>query len=134
MESNSKNKWQVRIAAVIIFALGFAAGALSLNLYNSRQSAEPDANRPRRIEQMLDRLNLNQDQRARMEEIMKDTRARMDAERDTERKASRPRMQEIRDESRRRMQEVLNPAQWDELQKMMKDNRDGRRRRRGGDR
>jgi Spy/CpxP family protein refolding chaperone len=129
MESNSKNKWQVRIAAVIIFALGFAAGALSLNLYNSRQSAEPDLNRPRRIEHMLDRLNLNQEQRARMEEIMKDTRARMDAERD----ASRPRMREIRGESRRRMQEILTPAQWDELQKMMRD-REGRRRRRGGDR
>lgn len=123
MESKDKNKWQVRAAALTIFVLGFAAGALSLNLYNSRRPAGPQDNRQRRIEQMLDRLDLNEDQRSRMEEIMKDTRARMDAIR----KESSPQIQEARQESRRRMQEVLTPAQWEELQDLMKRNRGGRR-------
>ncbi len=130
MESNDKNKWQVRVAAVIIFALGFAAGALSLNLYSSRRPAGPEDDRQRRIGQMLDKLDLNEDQRSRMEEIMKETRGRMEAIR----KESHPRTREVREESRRRMQEVLTAAQWEELQKMMAERRDGRRKRRGGDR
>ncbi len=33
MDTTTKSKWQVRLAAVLIFVLGFAAGALALNAY-----------------------------------------------------------------------------------------------------
>ena len=33
MDITTKRKWQVRLAAVLIFLLGFAAGALALNAY-----------------------------------------------------------------------------------------------------
>jgi hypothetical protein len=33
MDNVAKNRWQVRIAAVIIFVLGFTAGILTLNVY-----------------------------------------------------------------------------------------------------
>ena len=33
MDTTTKSKWQVRLAAILIFVLGFAAGALALNAY-----------------------------------------------------------------------------------------------------
>ena len=33
MDITNKRKWQVRLAAILIFLLGFAAGALALNAY-----------------------------------------------------------------------------------------------------
>ena len=35
MDNVTKNRWQVRIAASIIFVLGFAAGILALNVYRT---------------------------------------------------------------------------------------------------
>ena len=33
MNTIQKGKWQVRVAALLIFVIGFAAGALALNVY-----------------------------------------------------------------------------------------------------
>ena len=33
MDTTKKGKWQVRLAALIVFALGFAAGALAISAY-----------------------------------------------------------------------------------------------------
>ena len=35
MTNVSRNRWQVRIAAMIIFVLGFTAGILALNVYRA---------------------------------------------------------------------------------------------------
>jgi Spy/CpxP family protein refolding chaperone len=130
MNLADKNKWQVRVAALVIFVLGFAAGALSLNLYRKYRSTDETAGSVdgtelrggRRFERMLDRLSLDASQRAQMEEIMRETRAELMAIR----KDSRPRVFEIRKRSRERMQQVLNADQWQQLQEMMKKNRERR--------
>ncbi|HXG91832.1 MAG TPA: hypothetical protein VNN73_05605 [Blastocatellia bacterium] len=122
MEATSKNKWQVRVAAVVIFVLGFAAGALSLNLYRSYGSGSNHPPRQARFEKMLDRLNLSDEQRAQMEEIIRDTRSRLAALREK----SKPEFMEIRRQSRERMQQVLTPEQWQQLEQMMRKMRERR--------
>lgn len=128
MELASKNKWQVRVAALVIFVLGFAAGALSLNLYRKYRSTDATSSvdgpglRGRRLERMLDRLNLGTQKRAQIEEIMRETRSQLVEIR----KDSRPQVMEVRKRSRERMQQVLTPDQWQQLQEMMKKNKERR--------
>ena len=112
MDNASKNKWQVRIAALIIFVLGFTAGILALNVY--RGFARPRDPR-NRFEQMAERLQLTADQKTKVQEIFTDTREQLRA---------------VRTEADGRLQTVLTPEQWQKFQGM----RDERPRRgdRGG--
>ena len=89
MDNVAKNRWQVRIAASIIFVLGFAAGILALNVYRSwaRNFDQRD-----RFEQLADRLNLNDDQKTKVQQILSDSREQLRAVR----KESEPKMNEIR--------------------------------------
>ena len=121
MDTASKNRWQVRIAALIIFVLGFAAGILALNVYRgfARQRDPRD-----RFEQMAQRLQLTADQKTKVQEIFADTREQLGAVR----KESEPKMDEIRRQADGRLQTVLTPEQWQQFQGM----RDDMRQRRGG--
>lgn len=121
MNNVAKNRWQVRIAASIIFVLGFAAGILALNVYRSwgRTFDQRD-----RFEQLAERLNLNDDQKAKMQQILNDSREQLRAVR----KESGPKMDEIRRQADGRLQTVLTPEQWQQFQKI----RDEMRQRRGG--
>jgi Spy/CpxP family protein refolding chaperone len=126
MDNVAKNRWQVRVAAVIIFVLGFAAGILALNVY--RKIAGPD--RPRdRFEQMARRLNLTEDQRTKVQQIFSDTRDQLRALR----RESEPKFDEIRRQTDTRLQEVLTAEQWQQFQSERQQMR-GRGRGRGGPR
>ena len=117
----AKNRWQVRIAASIIFVLGFAAGILALNVYRgwARNFDQRD-----RFEQLADRLKLNDDQKTKMQQILSDSREQLRAVR----KESEPKMDEIRRQADGRLQTVLTPEQWQQFQQI----RDEMRQRRGG--
>jgi Spy/CpxP family protein refolding chaperone len=132
MEAASKNKWQVRIATVAIFALGFAAGALALTVYRGYHptSARSD-DRGKMFEKALDGLNLSDDQRARIDQILADTRSQL---KDL-RKESQPKFMQVREQTRQRIQQVLTPDQWQQFQEVTKRARDdrGQRRWRGDD-
>lgn len=121
MDKASKNRWQVRIAALIIFVLGFAAGILALNVYRgfARQRDPRD-----RFEQMAERLQLSGDQKTKVQEIFTDTREQLRAVR----RESEPKMDEIRRHADGRLQTVLTPEQWQQFQSL----RDEMRQRRGG--
>jgi Spy/CpxP family protein refolding chaperone len=121
MDNVAKNRWQVRIAASIIFVLGFAAGILALNVYRSwaRNVDQRD-----RFEQLAERLKLNDDQKTKMQQILGDSREQLRAVR----KESEPKMDEIRRQADGRLQTVLTPEQWQQFQKI----RDEMRQRRGG--
>lgn len=121
MNNIARNKWQVRIAAAIIFVLGFTAGILALNVY--RGFARADGSRDR-IEQLGERLNLNADQKTKVQQIFSDTREQLRALR----QESEPRVVEIRKQADDRLQQVLTPEQWQQFQKMRSDMRE----RRGG--
>ena len=110
MNDVTKNRWQVRVAAVIIFVLGFTAGILALNVYRGvLRRGEPRD----RFETLAERLNLTPDQKTKVQEIFSDTREQI---------------RTVRQQTDGRLQTVLTPEQWQQFQKM----RDQRERR--GDR
>lgn len=119
METLLRNKWQVRVAALLIFVFGFVAGALALNLYRGwgRRPAPGD-----RFERMATRLQLNDDQKTKVQQIFADTRQQLE---DLQ-KQSEPRVHEIRQQADQRLQQVLNADQWQQFQKMRSEGR-GRR-------
>ena len=121
MTNVTKNRWQVRVAATIIFVLGFTAGILALNVYRGWV--------PRgggnRMDELSERLQLTADQKTRVQEIFNDTREQLRAVR----RETEPRMEEIRRQADGRLQTVLTPGQWQQFQRL----RDERGRRgRGG--
>src|SRR3954471_10362981 len=120
MEKPAKTKWQVRIAAVLIFVLGFVAGGLALNAYRAwaRNRTPGD-----RLEQMATRLQLNTDQKTKAHQIFTDTRQQLQALR----KESEPRVNDIRQQTDQRLQQVLSPEQWQKFQQMRNEMRGGRR-------
>jgi Spy/CpxP family protein refolding chaperone len=124
MEMNTRNSWHVRLAAIAIFILGFAAGALALNAYrlwfgSPRQDRAPE----QRFEQMFDRLQMNDEQKAQARQILTDTREQLR----TLRAESEPKIRDIRQNAEERFQKVLTPEQWAQFQKI-KDERRGMRR------
>jgi Spy/CpxP family protein refolding chaperone len=123
MEIGNKNKWQVRIAVLLIFALGFAAGALSWNIYQSRGrplNGRPDRDR---FDQLLGSLQLTTEQRTQVDQILGDARARLIELR----KQSEPGREEIRRQTDQRMQSVLTPQQWEQFRQMREEMRSRRR-------
>jgi Spy/CpxP family protein refolding chaperone len=131
MDSSSRSKWQVRLAVLILFVVGFMAGALAMNMYRARHWS-PRAGGRGGFEQMLDRLNLTQDQRTQVGEIFEDARKQLaDLRRDSE-----PKFREVRKSTDERLQSVLTQAQWQQFQEMTnrRGRPDGRPRREGGQR
>ena len=128
MNTIQKSKWQVRVAALVIFVIGFAAGALALNVYKRWERTSAGTSRQDRFEKMLDRLNLSADQKTQVHQILSDTRGQLQ----TLRKESEPRFEEIRRQADERLQKVLTPEQWQQFQKERSEMRG--RGRRGRDR
>lgn len=123
MDPTNKRKWQVRLAALVVFVLGFSAGILALNAYQRWGKGTAEAPRHKRFEEMLNRLQLNEDQKTQVHQILGDTRAQLQALR----KEREPRFDEIRRQADERLQKVLTPEQWKQFQR----ERDELRSRRG---
>ena len=121
MDKTAKNRWQVRLAALIIFVLGFSAGILALNVYRRLANNRTPQDR---MDQMARRLNLTDDQKTKVHSILSDTRDQLRAVR----RESEPKVSEIRRQADTRLQEVLTPEQWQQFQK----DRQEMRARRGG--
>jgi len=123
MNITTKNRWQVRVIAAIIFALGFTTGILAVNLYRSlaRNVAPRD-----RFEQLSDRLQLNADQKTKVQQIFSDTREQLKGLR----KESEPKVTDIRRQADEKLQQVLTADQWKKFQAMRDEVR--QRRGRGG--
>jgi periplasmic protein CpxP/Spy len=119
MTNVTKNRWQVRVAAMIIFVLGFTAGILALNVY--RGWARSGGGPGNRMDELSERLKLTADQKTKVQEIFNDTREQLRAVR----QETEPRMDEIRRQADGRLQTVLTPDQWEQFQRL----RDERRRR-----
>jgi Spy/CpxP family protein refolding chaperone len=124
MNTNLKSKWQVRAAALVIFVLGFAAGALAFNAYQKWSRPNREGNRAARFEAMLDRLQLSAEQKTQVTQILDETRQQLS----TIRKESEPRFETIRQQADERLQKVLSPEQWKQFQQE-RDSMRGRGRR-----
>ena len=112
METTTKNKWQVRLAALLIFVLGFAAGALAFNAYRGWSRNREQAGRHQRFEKMLDRLQMSAEQKTEVHKILSETREHLQSLR----KESEPRFATIRQQADERLQKVLTPEQWKQFQ------------------
>ena len=131
MDSLTKGKWQLRAAAVVIFLLGVAAGTLAPLAY--RGWARGGGGPPRMMrrgdgfERMLERLELKDEQKAQVKQILAETREQFRALR----REGEPREQELRRRTDERLRQVLNEEQWEKFQSEMRERR-GRRGGRGG--
>lgn len=120
MDKTSRTKWQIRGAAVLIFVLGFVAGIFALSGY--RAWARRASNPQDRFEQFATRLQLNTDQKTKMQQIFTDTRQQLQ----NLRKESEPRVSDIRQQTDQKLQQVLTPDQWQKFQQMRSEMRERR--------
>jgi Spy/CpxP family protein refolding chaperone len=127
MDRARKNSWLVRAAALAIFILGFAAGALAPAAY--RAWVRDSGGRQGRFEEMSERLQLTPEQKGQVQQIFGETRTRLEALR----KESEPRFAEIRRDADERMRQVLTPEQWEQFQRSREERRGRGRRGKGGD-
>lgn len=111
------------MAAILIFALGFSAGALGLNVYQRWRSGAQM--RRQEFAQVIDRLQLNGDQKTQVQQIFSDTRGQLQALR----KDPDPRVAVIRQQTDEKLQKVLTTEQWKQFQEMRNEirSRGGRR-------
>ena len=116
MTEKMRSKWQVRGAVVAIFVLGFVAGVLALYVYGRWAARRPPENR---FEQMATRLQLNDDQKTKVQQIFSDTRQQLQ----NLRHESEPRVNDIRQQADQRLQQVLTPDQWQKFQQMRNEGR-----------
>ena len=112
MDNVTRNRWQVRVAALLIFLLGFGAGVLALNIYRSWPGGGPGD-----FDRFASRLELNDDQKTKVQQIFNDTREQLRALR----QESQPRVNEIRKQADDRLQLVLTPEQWQQFQKIRQE-------------
>lgn len=125
MDKLKRNTWLVRAAAVAIFVLGFAAGALAPRAYRAWVQGGAEESRVDRIERISQELGLTPEQKSQVRQILGESRAQLQALR----KESEPRFAEIRRQADDRMRQVLTPEQWEQFQKTRDK---GGRRGRGG--
>jgi len=116
-------RWTVALYMALVFACGGVVGAFAYRLYTvSGVSANvgqrnPEEFRKRFMADMKARLQLTDEQAAKLGAIMDETRARF---RDVREKFE-PEMQKIREDQRQRISELLSPSQQAEWQKIMEE-------------
>jgi hypothetical protein len=123
-------RWTVALYMALVFACGGVVGAFAHRLYTvSGVSANvaqrnPEEFRKRYMADMKARLQLSDEQAAKLGVVMDETRARF---RDVREKFE-PEMQKIREDQRQKISELLSSSQQAEWQKIVEE----RQRRRDG--
>lgn len=112
MNTETKNRWQIRIATLSIFLLGFLAGGFALNAYHLWVSAARQPTRQERYDEAFSHLGLSETQKVEVQKIVGEIRGKIQQLR----LESEPRMQEIRAENDEKLQRVLTPEQWERFQ------------------
>jgi Spy/CpxP family protein refolding chaperone len=129
MDRSARRAWQVRLAAVAIFVLGFAAGALALSIYRSVEK-DSSASERHNFDQTLEQLNLTAEQQVQVKEIFDEARAQMSEVR----REYGPKFHEVRERTDTRLREVLTPEQWEQFKSATdRGGRHGHHRRHRGD-
>ena len=117
MDKDRKNNWQIRLATLGIFFLGFLAGALALNAYHVWFNSAAPVSRHERFERIFNQLSLSDEQRAEVQKIVGETREELQRMREE----SEPRVREIRNRAEGRLQQVMTPEQWQKFQRLKEE-------------
>ena len=126
MESNSNSQSKARLIVVSVFVIGFAAGALALNLYQSLNGSNKKD--PRRggteflIGKMNEEVGLTSDQQEKIRKILDETSEKykqIRVEIDPLVKPFEPRFNAVRQESRDRIRALLTSDQLPKYEDMV---------------
>jgi hypothetical protein len=121
------NKNKARLVVLSIFVIGFAAGALSMNLYERLMNTSKDKHgKPQDVilKKIDQRVSLNSDQQARIKEILSETSEQYKQIRndmDPKLKEFEPRFTEVRRKSRERIRAELSEGQLAEYEKLLEE-------------
>jgi Spy/CpxP family protein refolding chaperone len=127
MESSTNSQSKARLIVVSVFVIGFAAGALSLNLY---QRLNPSSKRegPRGSAEVLikmsEQVGLEADQQDQIKKILDETRDKYRAVREEMEPSIKPwesRFSAVRQESRDRIRALLTPEQLPKYEEMVRN-------------
>jgi len=125
-KTNSKTK--ARFIVVSVFVIGFAAGALALNLYEKLSRSGPK-DQPRNgteflLKRMNDKVGLSSDQQDQIKKILDETNDKykdLRTEMEPRIKDFEPRFNAVRQESRDRIRALLSPEQLPKYEQMVQD-------------
>jgi len=126
MESSTNSQSKARLIVVSVFVIGFAAGALSLNLYQQLTSSSkpggPRGGAEFMIKRMNEQVGLASDQQEQIKKILDETSEKyreLRKEMDPAIKNFEPRFNAVREESRDRIRALLTPEQLPKYEKMV---------------
>lgn len=114
MDSENKNRWQIRLVTSGIFLLGFIAGGFALNAYHLWFNAAQSPTKRERYEDAFNQLNLNEKQKIEVQKTVGETRESIQQMR----QESDPKIQEIRARSDAKLAVILTPEQWTKFQEL----------------
>jgi hypothetical protein len=115
MNSEVRNKWQIRAATLSIFLLGAMAGAFALNAYYLWFDNEPrQLTREQRFQKIVTDLKLDDSQKSEVQQIFNDARENVQALH----KEGEPKMNSIREQADGRLQKIMSPEQWQKFIQM----------------
>jgi hypothetical protein len=129
MESRTSSQTKARLIVLAVFVIGFAAGALSMNLYDrfSSQGPDKDGSRhgPNYLLTKMDRnLDLSDEQEKEVGAILEEANQKYtEIRRDMQPriKEYEPRFESIRLQSRDRIRAVLKPDQLPKFEEMVQE-------------
>jgi hypothetical protein len=128
METKTNSQTKARLIVVSVFVIGFAAGALALNLYQ-QLSRSSDRNTPRSgtewlLKRMNDKVGLASDQQEQIKKILDETADKykdIRKEMDPVVKPFEPRFNSVRQESRDRIRALLTADQLPKYEQMVEE-------------
>ena len=126
MESKSNSQSKARVIVVSVFVIGFAAGALALNLYQQLTASKGDKG-PRNgtevlIRRMNEKVGLSSDQQEQIKKILDETNDKYrEIRKDLEPRIKdfEPRFNGVRQESRDRIRALLTTEQLPKYEQMV---------------
>jgi len=112
----------IALYVFLVFASGVVLGAFGQRLYtastvNAKQRPNPEEFRKKVVNEYQSRLKLDADQMAKLNQILDETRGRMEETR----QKMRPEYQKIHDDQVAKIREILTPDQQVEYDKMRKE-------------
>lgn len=127
MESKTSSQTKARLIVITVFVIGFAAGALSLNLYQRFTSSaplKPEGRAGVLIQKMNERMDLTSDQQTQIKEILDKTAkeyAKIRVDMEPRIKDFEPRFNAVRQQQRNEIRALLNEKQLPKFEEMVQE-------------